>query len=90
MQNNAVAPALDNVSFPYTNQADDVWIKAAQDCGFCSNTISRDECIKVRELTGQRLPRWLMKDPTRRVARGLYACPELTFGIKQTKTEVTP
>lgn len=84
MQNNAVAP--DNVSFPYTHQADPVWVKAAQDSGFTSNTISREDCIKVREKTGQRLPRWLMKDPTRRVARGLYACPELTFGIKQTKS----
>jgi len=88
MQNNAVDP--NNVSFPYTHQADPIWIAAAQESGFTSNVISREDCIKVREKSGLRLPRWLMKDPTRRVARGLYACPELTFGIKQTKSSVVP
>ena len=88
MQNNAVD--LNNVSFPYTHQADPAWVTAAQNCGFVNNTISREDCIKVREKSGMRLPRWLMKDPTRRVARGLYACPELTLGIKQTKSSVVP
>lgn len=88
MQNNAVE--IDDVSFPYTMQADAAWVTAAQAAGFTKNTITREECIKVREVSGLRLPRWLMKDPSRRISRGYYACPELTFGIKQTKTEVTP
>ena len=55
MQNNAVDP--NNVSFPYTHQADPIWIAAAQESGFTSNTISREDCIKVREKSGLRLPR---------------------------------
>ncbi len=77
MENNAVAPNVNNTSFPYTMSADPIWIAAAQGCGFTGNSLTRDDCIIVREKTGHKLPRWLMKDSSRRIGRGMYACPEL-------------
>jgi len=65
------------VSFPYTHPADEEWLRNAVSVGFDCTSISRDACIEIREKTGAKLPRWLMKDPSRRIARGLYACPEL-------------
>lgn len=82
MQNNAVD--VNNVSFPYTHQADPDWIAAAYAAGLRGNTISREDAIKVRETTLLKLPRWLMKDPTRRISRGVYACPELELFAQRT------
>jgi hypothetical protein len=38
-------------------------------------------------MKGLRLPRWLMKDPARRLERGKYYCPEI---ITCTHTNTTP
>ena len=72
--NNASPTAL-----TYAFKADPAYIKAAIECGFGGKpTLSRAECLAIRAKTGLRLPRWLMKDLTRRVReRGTYYCPEL-------------
>lgn len=71
--NNASPTAL-----TYAFKADPAYIKAAIECGFGAKmTLSRAECLAIRAKTGLRLPRWLMKDPTRRQDRGTYYCPEL-------------
>ena len=59
-------------------KVDPEYIKAAIACGFgTKDTLTRIDCIVIRTKTGLRLPRWLMKDPTRRRERGVYHCPEL-------------
>lgn len=77
MQTNHPPPGA--ASFPYTEDADPDWIKAAKELGLKTPTITRADCMMVREKTGMRLPRWLMRDPSRRLSRGTYACPELTI-----------
>lgn len=58
--------------------APDNYIDAALQCGFgCKDWLTRGECCKIRESTGLRLPRWLLKDPARRLDRGVYFIPEL-------------
>lgn len=72
--NNNTSPT----ALTYAFKADPAYIKAAIECGFGAKmTLSRAECLAIRAKTGLRLPRWLMKDPTRRQDRGTYYCPEL-------------
>ena len=83
MKEESITPT--SVSFPYTNPADPAWIAAAVDSGFSGPSLSREDCLRIRDKTGMKLPRWLMKDPTRRINRGLYACPELELAATQKK-----
>ena len=54
------------------------YIAAAIEAGFDGcDTLSRQDCLTIRESTGEKLPRWLMKDDTRRAGRGMYSFPEL-------------
>ena len=54
------------------------YIVAAIECGFDGrDELSRADCLVIREQTGEKLPRWLMKDTTRRTGRGSYSFPEL-------------
>ena len=54
------------------------YIVAAIECGFDGqDTLTRADCLAIRDKTGEKLPRWLMKDDTRRSGRGAYAFPEL-------------
>jgi hypothetical protein len=59
------------------------WVDAAIAAGFTSDLISRKQALKVKQATGARLPRWLMKDPSRRRGRGNYSCPEIPERIKE-------
>ena len=86
MSNNAVDPNINNSSSPYAQVADPAWVTAAQACGFYNDYLTRDECLHISKKSGLHLPRWLMKDPLRRLGRGKYAIPELSFGVKQTKS----
>lgn len=76
------SPTMNQVSFPYTNQADPEWIRAAFNCGFRGSILTRQNCMSVQTQTLLPLPRWLMKDETRRLGRGEYACPELDLYAK--------
>ena len=54
------------------------YIVAAIECGFDGqDTLTRADCLAIREKTGEKLPRWLMKDDSRRMGRGKYSFPEL-------------
>ena len=59
------------------------WVDAAIAAGFTSDIITRKQALKVKQTTGQRLPRWLMKDASRRRGRGAYACPEIPARIQE-------
>jgi hypothetical protein len=58
-------------------QKQNLFLDAAISCGATTDLISRKMLINIRKQTGQRLPRWLMKDASRRRSRGLYYCPEI-------------
>jgi hypothetical protein len=77
MTNNAVEANISNSSSVYTHDADPDWIQAAYNNGVQGATMSRVECIAVSRSSGIKMPRWLMKCPSRRLGRGLYALPEL-------------
>jgi hypothetical protein len=66
-----------NISYPYTEKADPNWIAAAIKAGFTGTSLTREQCIIIHRQSGLGLPRWLMKDSSRRLSRGVYACPEL-------------
>jgi hypothetical protein len=54
------------------------YIVAAIECGFDGqDSLTRADCLAIREKTGEKLPRWLMKDDSRRTGRGAYSFPEL-------------
>ena len=54
------------------------YIVSAIECGFDGqDTLTRADCLAIREKTGEKLPRWLMKDDARRLGRGKYSFPEL-------------
>lgn len=79
---------MTQVSFPYTFPADPKWLDAAFKTGYNGDTIDRVGCQQVADESGSKLPRWLMKDPLRRVARGVYAVPELQLFAAQQKEVV--
>jgi hypothetical protein len=69
-------PIWDNHPNPLA--ADPAYIAAAWECGFGNKDfLTRSECVAIRAKKGLRLPRWLMKDPARRLERGKYFCPEI-------------
>lgn len=78
MQNNAVNPNHANASSLYAHQAEPEWLEAAVKSGFSGDSLSREDCLAIRKNTNAKLPRWLMKDPMRRIGRGMYAIPELS------------
>lgn len=81
---------LNSVSFPYTFPADPDWLQAAFKAGHNGDTITRAECQQVSDHDGCKLPRWLMKDLSRRLKRGVYSVPELKlFAVSQTQTPST-
>tara|TARA_B100002019_G_scaffold283659_1_gene290328 strand:- start:289 stop:642 length:354 start_codon:yes stop_codon:yes gene_type:complete len=54
------------------------YIVSAIEAGFDGkDTLTRADCLAIREATGEKLPRWLMKDDARRIGRGTYSFPEL-------------
>ena len=57
------------------------FVDAAISCGITSDLITRKQALNVKRTTGQRLPRWLMKDTSRRRGRGTYHCPEIPLRI---------
>lgn len=80
-------PIWDNHPNPLL-PADPAYIAAAWECGFGNKDfLTRSECVAIRAKKGLRLPRWLMKDPARRLERGKYFCPEI---ITCTHTNTTP
>lgn len=69
-------PIWDN--HPNPIPADPAYIEAVWVSGFGNKDfLTRAECVAIRTKTGMRLPRWLMKDPARRLERGKYYCPEI-------------
>jgi hypothetical protein len=81
MTNNAVEPNHSNSTSPYSTVADPAWVAAAKCAGYGGDSLTREACIDIANKSGLRLPRWLMKDPLRRLGRGKYAIPELN-GVK--------
>lgn len=76
-----------NVSFPFTFSADPIWLAEAFKVVGNTDQVDRVTCQQIADESGMKLPRWLMKDPTRRVARGIYAVPELLlYAAKQKET----
>lgn len=59
------------------------FVSAARTAGFSQDTMTRSDCLAVREATGHTLPRWLMKDSDRRVSKGVYSIPELATEPEQ-------
>jgi hypothetical protein len=59
------------------------WVDAAIASGVTTDLITRKQALKIKRDTGARLPRWLMKDSSRRRGRGTYSCPEITERIKE-------
>jgi hypothetical protein len=59
------------------------WVDAAIAAGFTSDIITRKQALKIKQSTGARLPRWLMKDASRRRGRGAYSCPEIPARIQE-------
>ena len=57
------------------------FVDAAIATGITSDLITRKQALHVKRSTGQRLPRWLMKDASRRRGRGTYHCPEIPLRI---------
>ena len=54
------------------------YIVSAIEAGFDGrDSLTRADCLAIREATGEKLPRWLMKDDARRIGRGTYSFPEL-------------
>ena len=69
-----------NATIPAANLK---WIDAAIASGCTTDLITRKQALKIKRDTGARLPRWLMKDASRRRGRGTYACPEIPERIKE-------
>lgn len=72
------------VKTQFTCPADPEWIAAAKEFGispFDGGWISRSQCILLRDQKNIPLPRWLMKDLSRRSSgmRGQYFCPEWNY-----------
>jgi hypothetical protein len=65
------------------------WVDAAIATGVTTDLITRKQALKIKRDTGARLPRWLMKDPSRRRGRGAYSCPEITERIKELEAAKT-
>lgn len=59
------------------------WIDAAIASGYTGDLITRNDALKIKRQTGARLPRWLMKDRSRRRGRGAYSCPEIPARIAE-------
>ena len=59
------------------------YIASARQAGYNQDTLTRAECLDIREKTGASLPRWLMKDSDRRVSKGVYSIPELASEPEQ-------
>ena len=54
------------------------FIACAVHCGFGGrDSLTRKEVYSICESTGIVYPRWLAKNPDRRLARGIFAFPEL-------------
>ena len=54
------------------------YVVSAIEAGFDGrDSLTRADCLAIREATGEKLPRWLMKDDARRIGRGTYSFPEL-------------
>ena len=69
-------------------QKQNLFLDAAISCGATTDLISRKMLINIRKNTGQRLPRWLMKDASRRRSRGLYYCPEIPIRHDELNAEI--
>ena len=69
-------PVWDNHPNPQPADEDFIHAAIASGLGFRDH-LTRTDCVTIRAKTGFRLPRWLMKDPARRLERGVYALPEL-------------
>ena len=78
---------LGKLDVPYRT-TETLSMHAAFKTGYNGDTIDRVGCQQVADESGSKLPRWLMKDPLRRVARGVYAVPELQLFAAQQKEVV--
>lgn len=54
------------------------FVAASVECGFAGrDSLSRKELYTICDKTGIVYPRWLAKEPSRRLTRGMYSFPEL-------------
>ena len=65
-------------SQPLTEQITS-FVAAARTAGFSQDTMTRSDCLAVREATGHTLPRWLMKHDSRRVSKGAHSKSNLSL-----------
>ena len=64
------------------------YIVSAIEAGFDGrDSLTRADCLAIREATGEKLPRWLMKDDARRMGRGSYSFPELKAATDAVETK---
>jgi len=66
------------------------FVDASIECGFAGRDyLTRKETYEVCKISGLVYPRWLAKDPDRRIGRGKFSFPELKeAGSGTVKTEV--
>ena len=57
------------------------FVDAAIAAGVTSDLITRKQALHIKRSQGVRLPRWLMKDQSRRRGRGTYHCPEIPLRV---------
>tara|TARA_Y100000310_G_scaffold282827_1_gene304354 strand:+ start:183 stop:560 length:378 start_codon:yes stop_codon:yes gene_type:complete len=68
----------------------DNFVACAVACGYASrDSLTRKEVYSICETTGIVYPRWLAKNPDRRLARGEYSFPELA-AAGSTTIDVAP
>ena len=64
------------------------YIVSAIEAGFDGrDSLTRADCLAIRDATGEKLPRWLMKDDARRTGRGTYSFPELKAATDAVETK---
>ena len=73
----SINPQTRNKRIPMPERIDN-FIACAVHCGFGGrDSLTRKEVYSICEQTGIVYPRWLAKDPARRICRGGYDFPEL-------------
>jgi len=75
--NNNINPQTRNKRISL-NERSNKFIACAVHCGYANrDSLTRKEVYSICEQTGIVYPRWLAKNPDRRIGRGDYSFPEL-------------
>jgi hypothetical protein len=74
---NNINPQTRNKRIPMPERINN-FVACAVHCGFAGrDSLTRKEVYSICETTGIVYPRWLAKEPTRRLERGIFSFPEL-------------